>query len=172
MLSRKDKESVVKRITKDLKEAKSAVFTDYKGLTANEVRDLRNQLRNEGASYEIIKKNLIQLALNEAKIEGDVKSRKGPLALSISKEDEIAPVRIIASFAKEKENLEIVGGVLENSYLSDEKMVALSKLPGKKELLAQAIRSIGAPTGNFVGALRGLMLKFVYVLKSIEDQKA
>jgi large subunit ribosomal protein L10 len=172
MLTRKDKELTVKRVTDALKRAKSVVFTDYKGLTANEVRDLRKKLQNEQASYEIIKKSLVQLALNNSEIKGDVKSRKGPLALSISEQDEIAPARIIASFAKEKENLEIVGGVLENKYLSDKEMLALAKLPGKEGLIAQVVGSLKAPSSNLVGVLKGSLRQFIYILKAIEKKSA
>lgn len=171
MLKRKDKKLVVKKTVQDLTEAKSVVLTDYKGVTANEMRELRRKLQAEGASYEVFKKSLVQIAFNEVKIDADIKSRKGPLALAISQGDEVIPAKIIASFAKENENLEIVGGVLENSYLSKEKMIALSKLPSKEELIAQAIDSIKAPVNNFTGVLGGIIRQLVYVLKAIEKQK-
>ncbi|MEA3273377.1 MAG: 50S ribosomal protein L10 [Patescibacteria group bacterium] len=172
MLKRKDKEQVVKKMSQNLAEAKSVVLTDYKGLTANGMRELRQKLQAEGASYEVFKKSLVQIAFDEAKINADIKSRKGPLALAISEEDEIAPVKIVASFAKENESLEIVGGVLENNYLSKEEMIALSKLSSKEELIAQAIGSMKAPVNNFTGILGGIIRQLIYALKAIEEQKA
>ena len=171
MLKRKDKELVVKKTAQDLAGAKSVVLTNYKGLTANKMRELRRKLQAEGASYEVLKKSLVQIAFDEVKIDADIKSRKGPLALAISKEDEIIPAKIVASFAKENESLKIVGGVLENNYLSKEEMIALAKLTSKEELIAQAIGSIKAPINNFAGVLGGIIRQLVYVLKAVEEQK-
>ena len=174
MLKRKDKEKIVKRLEDELKKVKLVVFTDYKGVTASSINELRKELFKEDASYEVLKKNLIQIALDNAKVKADVKSYKRPLALAISSSDEVAPAKIIASFSKKQEEdvLKMIGGVLEGKYLSEEEINALAELPGKEELIAKAVGSIKAPINNLAGVLSGVTRQLVYVLKATAEKKA
>ena len=172
MLRRKDKEQIVKKITDEFKQAKSVVFTDYKGLSANEVTELRKKLRAEDVSYQVVKKSLIQIALNNLKVTADIKNYEGPVAVAVSEKDEVMPAKLVAETAKKNENLKMVGGVLENKFLDEAEIKALSLLPGKDELIAKAVGSISAPVRNFVGVLGGVTRQLVYVLKAIEEKKA
>lgn len=174
MLKRKDKEKIVERLSTELEKAKLVVFADYKGVPSSSINALRKELRKENIKYEVLKKNLVQIALDNIKIKVDIGKHKGPLALAVSNDDEVLPAKIIRSFAqKEKEDvLKMVGGILEKEYLSEEAINALSKLPGKEELIAKAVGSIKAPLSNFVGVLGGTVRQLIYVLKAVGDKKA
>ncbi|MBD3300018.1 MAG: 50S ribosomal protein L10, partial [Candidatus Moranbacteria bacterium] len=99
MLKRKDKEAIVKKLNQEIKEAKSVIFTDYKGSEVNEIRKLRKELKSENISYNVFKKTLIRIVLKNLGIENDIKSYKGPIALAVSREDEVAAAKIIAKYA-------------------------------------------------------------------------
>lgn len=172
MLKRKEKESVVEGLLESLKNAKSVVFADYKGLSAEDVTVLRKKLLAEKTTYGVYKKSLVQIALNKLKITADVKTNKGPLALAVSPEDEILPAKSVYEFAKKNENLKITGGILEGRFLSAEEMEGLAQLPGKEALIARAVGSIKAPISNFVGVLNGTLRGLVVVLKAVGEKKA
>jgi large subunit ribosomal protein L10 len=172
MLKRKEKEAVVENLLEVIKNAKSIVFADYKGLLAEDVASLRKKLFAEKTTYGVYKKSLVQIALNQLKIEADVKTHKGPLALASSQEEEVLPAKSVYEFSQKNENLKITGGILEGHYLSALEMESLAKLPSKEELIARAVGSIRAPISNFVGVLSGTLRSLVTVLKAVEEKKA
>ncbi|MBU2025776.1 MAG: 50S ribosomal protein L10 [Patescibacteria group bacterium] len=172
MLRRKDKEKIVQNLTDSLEQAKSVVFSDYTGMSANEIKDLRRALKKNKVQYGVFKKTLIQLALDKIRIKANIRDYQGPVSLAISKDDEIAPAKIIDNAAKANENLKMIGGILENKYLGEEEIIALAKLPEKDQLIAKAIGSIKAPISNFVSVLTNTSRQLVLVLKAIQEKKA
>lgn len=171
MLRRKDKEKIVESLTEKVKGAKSIIFADYRGMTANEVRGLRREMIAKGLDYGVYKKTLVTIALKNIEVEAKMGDYKGPVALAISNEDEVAPAKVIQAFAKGKENLKIVGGVLQGKVLSEASARNLARLPEKPELIAKVVGSISAPLNNFVGVLAGNIRQIVYVLNAVKEAK-
>ena len=88
-------------------------------------------------------------------------------------EDEVVPAKIVDEFKKtHEEQINFIGGVLENNFLSAEKIQELAKLPSKQELYAKIVGSLNAPISGFVNVLAGNMRNLVYVLKAIEEKKS
>ncbi|MBD3244844.1 MAG: 50S ribosomal protein L10 [Candidatus Moranbacteria bacterium] len=171
MLTKKDKEKIIEELLEKIKNSKSVVLSDYRGLEANEVRDLRDTLRKEGIEYRVFKKSLIQIALNKLEIKADLKKHEGPVAMAFSKEDEVLAAKLISDFSKKNEELEIVSAILENNYLAKQEVINLSKLPGKEELLAKVVGTINAPITGFVSATNGIIRNFVGVVDAIRNSK-
>jgi len=96
---------------------------------------------------------------------------KGPNAIVISKDDPVAPARILVKFAKENEKLEIKGGALSGKLLSVEEITQLAKMPSREELLGKLVRTLNAVPTSFVTVLSGVPRSFVNVLNAIKDQK-
>ena len=94
-----------------------------------------------------------------------------PVATIFSFDDEVAPARIVAQFAKEHEALEVAGGMLEQQFVGSDKVMALSKLPSKLELLAKVAGSLQAPVSGFVRVLAGVPKSFLYALQAIKETK-
>lgn len=172
MLRRKQKEEIVKKLTDDFKNSKAAVFTDYRGLKASEVNALKKELKKEGTNLNVIKKSLIALSLKNAKMDVNVKDMEGQLAVTISDKDEVIPAKILSKFSNDNENLKILGGTLGEKGMSTDEVLALSKLPGKEELLAKIVGSLNAPISGFVNVLSGNTRNLVNVLKAIQEKKA
>jgi len=171
MQTRDQKNEVVKDLVAKLKDSKSVVFSDFKGLEVKDMMALRNELREEGVDFGVFKKTLINIAVKEAGIEMDVKKLEGQIAIAISSQDEVAAAKIIAKAAEANENLKIVGGLLGAEELSTEEMNALAKLPSKEELLGKLVRTLNAPKSGFVNVLAGNLRGLVNVLKAVADNK-
>lgn len=169
MLTRKQKEVLVQEVTESVKEAKSVVFVDYKGLGMADMTELKAQLRKEGGAYRVMKKKLFLLAAKNAGVEIDPKTLDGQLAIVFSVNDEVSGAKIVYTFAKGNENVKILGGVLESNVIDIANVEALAKLPSKEELLAKAVGSIKAPISGFVNVLSGNMRGLVTVLKAISS---
>ena len=172
MQTKDQKKQIVADLTEKLKSSKAVVFSDYKGLPVKDMMALRKELRKEKIDFRVTKKTLIGLAFKNAKIDADVKNMEGQLVLAISLEDEIAAAKILAKTAKTNENLKILGGTLGVKFLEKEEIIALSKLPGKDELLAKLVGTINAPVSGFVNVLAGNIRGLVQVLKAVTDNKA
>jgi len=171
--TKEQKKQIVGDLADKLANFKSAVFTDYKGLTVAEAQELRKQCKEQNAEYLVAKKTLIQLALDKAGIKDvDVKNMEGNIALVLGFEDEVAPAKISANFAKDHESLKLLGGIMENQYIDFAKVEALSKIPSKAELLAKLVGSLNSPISGFVNVLAGNLRGLVSVLNAIKEQKS
>lgn len=171
MQTKDQKKNIVKDLAEKIKNSKSVVFSDFKGLKVKDMTDLRKELRKEGTDMKVVKKTLMNLALKDAGIGIDTTKFEGQIAVTISEKDEVAAAKIIAKFAKANENLKIVGGILGTKILDKEDVAALAKLPSKEELLAKMVSSIKAPVSGFVNVLAGNIRGLVTVLKAVADKK-
>ncbi|MCD4762034.1 50S ribosomal protein L10 [bacterium] len=170
--TKQQKKEMLADIKEKIDKSKSMVFTSFDSLGVKENEELRNKLKAEQSEYLVVKKTLLDIALKEKKIKGvDAKELEGKLAVVFGYEDEVAPAKIIAAFIKEyDEKIKFIGGFLENKYLDEDEINALSKLPSKQELYAKIVGSINAPVSGFVNVLAGNLRKLVYVIKAIEEK--
>jgi len=172
MLTKNQKIELVKELTEKIKNGKSSVFVDYKGLKVKDSTELKKTLRAEGVYYVVVRKTLLDIALKNAGIEGiSVKSMEGQVAIAISNNDEVAGAKIIDIFAKTNENIKFLGGALENQILSAAEVKALAKIPSKEQLLGQLVGTLNAPVSGFVNVLAGNLRGLVQVLNAVKEQK-
>ncbi len=167
------KEQEVQKLVERLKSSKGAVFVSYDSLTVGETTALRQELRAEGVSLTMIKKRLLKIALEQAGItDATVDDHKKNISVAVSETDEVAPAKLLATFAKAHETVELQGGVLESAFIDQAQVTALAKLPSKDELLAKMVGSLKSPLSGMVGVLSGTTRSFVQVLTAIKEQKA
>jgi len=170
MLSRAQKEQLVKDLSEKIKAGKVMIFSDYSGTSMAKMKNLRDELRKTGSSYKITKKKLIELAFKNAGIETDVKNMEGQIGVAIGKADEVSAAKVLANFAKENENFKILQGVLEGKIISKKEVSALAALPGRDELMAKFVGSVNAPISGFVNVLAGNLRNLVRVLRAVAEK--
>ena len=150
------KQELVDLATTKFKDAAAVVVVDYRGLTVEEVTDLRKQLRDSGIEMRVIKNSILSRAANAAGLEGMDDVFKGPTAIAFSNEDVVAPAKIIANFAKEAEALEIKGGVISGKVSSVEEINTLATLPDHNGLLSMLLSVLQAPIRNTALAVKAV----------------
>ncbi len=161
------------RLAKLFQDAKSVVFAEQSALTMKDMDTLRAKARKEGVKVLVTKKTLTTLAAIQASLKDvDVRTLPKSIMTVVGLQDEIAPARLVAELAKKHDTVRIVGGVFEGAFTSQERMVALSKLPSKQELLGQLVGTLAAPMTGFARVLSGNLSGLVTVLKRIQEQKA
>jgi len=116
IVAKKIQDAKVKSIG-EIKEAFSAsddfIFTDYRGLTVEQITNLRKQLRGKGAHYKVIKNNFARLAFQELSAPGEVSAYlTGPTAIAIAPKDANEVAKILVDFTKEAPVLHVKGGLL------------------------------------------------------------
>jgi len=168
------KQEIFRNLTEKIKKSKSVIFAGFNTLGVKDNEVLRDKLRAENNEYYVAKKTLINLALQDNKIDINVRDFEGKVAAIFSYEDEVSPAKILGTFRQDKDKsgkIVFLGGILEGKLLSKEQVESLSKLPSKQELYAKLVGSINAPISGFVNVLAGSLRNLVNVLKAIEEKK-
>ncbi|TSB44887.1 50S ribosomal protein L10 [Alkalicoccobacillus porphyridii] len=150
------KKQVVSDIATKLRESQSTVVVDYRGLTVAQVTDLRKQLRDAGVEFKVYKNSMTRRATAETELTALDEQLVGPTAIAFSKEDVIAPAKILNEFAKKNEALEIKAGVIEGQVASLEQIKALAELPSRDGLLSMLLSVLQAPVRNFALATKAV----------------
>jgi large subunit ribosomal protein L10 len=164
---------VVATLKEKVQKAKSIIFADYLGLKAEEMNDLRRQIREDNAELTIARNTLVKIALKEegydtSKVETDL---EGPTATVFAYEDAISPIKKLFDFGKTLELPKIKGAFVNRAYTDANQAETLSKLPSKEELLTRTVRGMKAPLSGFVNVLGGVQRNFVYAIKAIADKR-
>lgn len=165
------KQAAVADVVDKMKRAQCMIVLDYRGLTVEEVTNLRSRFRQAGVEYKVIKNNMLKRAADELKIEGVDEYFKGPSAVAFGYEDPVAPAKILCKFVKDANKTEIKGGILDGKVMDAAGITNLSKLPSKEELIAKMLGSMNAPVTNFVGVLAAIPRGLVCALNAIAQQK-
>lgn len=158
--NRKLKEKQVATITEQLKSAKSFVILDYKGITVAQDTDLRNAFRGAGVKYQVMKNNLVKIALRNLgygnEFDADL---NGTSSVALSVTDVVAPAKIAAQKAETIKVLSIKCGMADNRYLDANECNTLAKLPSKEILIAQLLGMLQAPIASFARAIDAIAQK-------------
>ncbi|WP_338471322.1 50S ribosomal protein L10 [Niallia sp. XMNu-256] len=150
------KKQIVTEIADKLKNSKSTVVVDYRGLNVAEVTELRKQLRDAGIDFKVYKNTMTRRAADAAELSGLNEALTGPNAIAFSNEDVVAPAKIINDFAKKHEALEIKAGVIEGNVASVEEVKALAELPSREGLLSMLLSVLQAPIRNLALATKAV----------------
>jgi large subunit ribosomal protein L10 len=170
MPSQKNKDTVLS-LAEKLQKSKSVVLADYRGLTVNQQRQLRNKVKAVQGELIVAKNSLISLALKAEKLilPADL---TGPTLILFAYEDEIAPLKALADFAKEAGLPQTKLGFFAKDTLNAEQLNTLASLPTKAELLAKTVGSLQSPLYGIVNVLFGNIRKLVYALTAARGVKS
>ena len=118
--TKEQKTQIIENLKDKLARKKAIVLLNFKGLKVEESEELRKLLREKQIDLAVTKNTLLKIILNEKGISvgDDVLSQ--PLALAFSYEDEVIISKEISLFAKEHEALTILGGILDEGFVSAE----------------------------------------------------
>ena len=143
------KKPIIEEIQSSIKDAKSVVVVDYRGLTVEQDTRLRKTLRENNITYKVYKNTMINFAIQGTEFEGLAPYLEGPTAIAISTEDATAPARAICKFAKEATKLEVKAGIVEGTAYDAAGITQIASVPSKEELLAKLLGSMKSPISNF-----------------------
>ncbi|MGG1572110.1 50S ribosomal protein L10 [Fictibacillus sp. NRS-1165] len=154
------KKQIVSDIAGQLRDSKSTILVDYRGLSVAAVTELRKQLREAGIEFKVYKNSMARRAADETGLSELNEHLVGPTAIAFSNDDVVAPAKILNNFAKENEALEIKAGVIEGRIATLEEVKALADLPSREGLLSMVLSVLQAPIRNFA-----------LVTKAVAEQK-
>lgn len=166
-----EKKQVVAELQEKLENAALVVFTDYRGLTVEEMTALRNKLRNPGVEFKVVKNTMMEFALKNTGHEDVIEHLAGPNAVVFSSDDPVGPAKSVYEFIKEYKKLEVKMGILEGQLVGADKIKALADLPPREVLVAQVLGTMQAPITSLVYVLNANITGLVRALDQIREQK-
>lgn len=174
-MNKADKTTVIADLKDSFSKANAMFFADYKGLTVEQVNDLRRRLRGHNVKVKVLKNNLARIAAKQANLgaasEKLLDSVAGPTMVAFSYGDPAAAAKELQKFAEENEIFGLKDSLLNGQTLAPTQVAELAKLPSREVLIAKMLGSFNAPITNFVGVLAAVPRNFVQVLAAISEKK-
>lgn len=167
------KEETVKELNDVFQRAKSAVLTNYQGIDAINITNLRVHLRSKSVEFRVIKNTLARQAVKNTPFEVIEPSLTGPISLALSFDDLVAPAKALAEYSKAnaKAAPKVICGVVDGQLITPEQVKVLADLPSREVLLSQMLSTFQGPTTNFVGVFSSLLRKLVGTLDAVREKK-
>jgi large subunit ribosomal protein L10 len=169
IVDRTSKEGVVAGLRKVFESANLVVVTQFSGLSVAEATDLRNQMREAGANFQVTKNRLALRALEGTAFDGLSKYFIGTTAIAHS-EDAVAAARITVSYAKKNDKLTIVGGSLSGDNLDVSGINALAELPSLDALRGKLVGLIQTPATRITGVVQAPAGQLARVLNAYSEK--
>ena len=152
----KIKSAIVDEIKAKLDKAQSVVVIDYMGTTVEQATAMRTKLREAGVDYTVYKNTLIARAIEGTKFEGLKDVLNGPSALAVSKDDAVAPARVLSKAMKDYNKMAFKAGIVEGVFYDAEGIKAVASIPSRDELIAKFMGSIQSPVGKLVRTFQAI----------------
>ena len=143
---------------------KDFIFADYRGLSVEQITELRARLREKEAEFRVVKNRYAKLAFKQLDIVG-------PTALTLMQDDPGAVAKILFDYGKDAP-VSVKGAIIDGQVYDGTQTEALSKLPTRDQLIAILMSTMNAPLQNFVYVLNGVTTKLVRTLQAVADKKA
>lgn len=165
------KDKMIGEILSDLKERPNFFITNFMGSSVLDLESVRKSLRPTKGTFFIVKNSMMNVVLDQLKLEDAKSLIDGGVGISLSGEDVIATSKILVNFSKTHEKFKIKGAVIYGKLVAVDKVKEMASLPAKDVLLAQVVGGIKAPITGFVSALGGILRKFIYVVDAVKISK-
>jgi large subunit ribosomal protein L10 len=166
-----EKEQAVSYLKEKFGEASDFIFADYRGLTVEQITELRGKLYENDAEFRVVKNRYAKIAFNQLGAPDVSGYLVGPTAVAVSKGDSNAVAKEMFALAKDW-SMSVKGGLVGGTVYDASQVEAFSKLPGRLELLSMLMSTMKAPVRNLTCALNDVPTRLVRVLKAVADKKA
>lgn len=172
-LSLDAKKAIVAEMVEVVSDATSVVLADYRGLTVDEMTELRSNARKSGVYLRVVRNNLMKRAVKDTKFECIHDAMTGPMILAFAKEEPGAAARLVHDFSKTHEKLEVKGVAIGGQLMAASLIEQVAKLPTRDQALATLMSVMKAPITKFVRTVAEPHAKLVRTLAAVaEDKKA
>lgn len=149
------KQAKVVEISNTIKESKSFIAAEYRGLTVAEMIEFKRALAKTNSKCVVLKNSLVERAATELGLESFHDALVGPNTFIYS-DDPINGPKEIAKFAKKHPTFQVKGGIVEGKVVSADEVKTLAKLPGREGLLSMLCSVLQAPVRNFACAIKAV----------------
>jgi len=171
-LSMECKKMMVDEITDRLNDTDTMIVTNYKGLSAQNLNELRRELRGVSGEYVVVKDSILKRALTKEPSKKIAELIEGEVGIAVDKKGDASYIlKVLAKFAKDHKVLQIRGGIVNGDSVSSDDIKQLAALPSREVLLARLANVLNAPIQGLAGALNAIICKVLYALNAVKEKK-
>ena len=153
------KTAAIEEAKKTFADYNDFIFADYRGMTVEQITQLRRKLREQSAVLKVVKNNFARIAFADMQIDNVADYLKGPTVVAMVKEDSNEVAKTMFDFTKDAPTLNVKGGFIGKEIYDAAKISEFSKIPGKKTLIAMLMSAINGPARQLAATLQAYVDK-------------
>ena len=169
-LSAQQKKDLVERYREGVGSSPHVYLVDYKGISVPAVTQLRQQVRELGGEYRVVKNRLMLRAIGGEALEVLSDHLTGPTAV-VYGEDPVALAKVLTDFASEAKVLEFKAGLIEGKPVAGSEIKDIATLPSREALIAKLLFLLQSPISRFATVLAAIPRQFVVALDQVRQKK-
>ncbi len=153
------KKAYVAELTEKIQGSVAGVLVDYRGINVQQDTAMRKEFREAGVDYFVVKNTMLRRAAEQVGYEDFYPFLEGTTALAISKDDPIAPARIVSKYVKELKDdtdFSIKIGFMEGKVIDAATVAEIGSLPSREQMMGQLVSVLVAPMRGLAVALNAI----------------
>jgi len=169
-VNKDEKAAVIDRVADQIQEASAIFAIDYRGISVKQVQQLRAQLGDADARFQIVKNRLTIRAADKAGAEELKELLEGPTAFTFVRGDAAVAAKAIATFRRQNGVLEFKGGTMDGEPVTIDEIESIARLPARDVLHGQFVGVLASPLTTLVRGLGSLIGGLAIQLQQIQEQ--
>jgi len=162
----------VARLKEKFEQASSLVLADYRGLSANEMVELRERFTKAGAEFRVVKDTLARLAAEQAGLSDLVDYFAGPVGVAFGYDDAVLAFKLCEECRKVySPRYTPRGGVFEGEIIPEDRLLRYATLPSREELLAKLAMLVASPMRALAVVLQAKLRELTTVLNEVRIKR-
>ena len=170
-MKRQEKAELVQRFQTELARTQNVFVAEYRGMTVEQITDLRIKLRKADGGMKVLKNTFLRLAVDGSDKSGLAAVAQGPNAVILAGADFVELTKILAAASREIEPFKLKGGVIAGRAVTPEEILQISAMPPRAVLLGRAVGSLASPLRGLLNVCQGNVRNLVYALEAIRQAK-
>jgi large subunit ribosomal protein L10 len=172
MKTRERKQSDLNALAEQLQNSKSAMIVSFNKLTVTKDQEFRNQLREAGAKYQVVKNTIARLAVKGTPYEDAGEHFKGVTAIAWTENDPVVLSKTVSKFIKDNTDFyTLKAGVVDGKVVDAKQVEAIASLPSKEELISKLLYVLNAQAQRIVTVINAVPRDLAVVIKQIGEKK-
>lgn len=171
-ISKERKQALVTQYKELVRDNTALILTTYTGLSVKELQGLRQQIRELGGEFHIVKNTLADLAFKEVDVPLPDDALSGPTAIGFATEDVVGVAKAIVDLSKETEFISVKGAVIDGAIFDGRQVRRMAELPPLPVVQAQFLSVLQAPANRFAAIVAGSVRQLVNVMSAYADSEA
>jgi len=172
MKTRAQKEAQCQELHEKFSRATVAILTRFDGMTDDELKKLRRELRSAGGEFRVVKNTVAKRAAEGTTIAVAAAAFEGPVALTLGYKDPVLPARVLKAFTAKNDKLRIRAGVVEGRACDPAQVVAIASLPSREVLLGQLVNRLNAPVAQLAQVLQALPASLARAVSAVSAARS
>jgi large subunit ribosomal protein L10 len=172
MKTREQKQKDLEALAQQFQTASTGMLIGFKKLTVAKDQELRRQLREAGATYQVVKNTLARKAADGTPFAQAEEHFKGVTALALAEGDPVQLSKAISKFVKDNPDVfSFKAGVVQGRVVALREVEAIATLPSKEELIAKIMFLINAQAQRLATVINAVPRNLAVVVGQVAEQK-